>query len=257
MERLKFVTDIAVEAGNLVVTSREKDLEVSSKNDDRRDVLTNVDLEVNTFVTEKIKESFPDEAIYTEEDASSIEGKDAYWSVDPIDGTSNFARDIPHFATVISYIEHGEAVVGAIFNPITKELFSFEKGKGAFLNGKPIHVSGVTTIEDAYILMHPGRKEEVREWALALQREFLARAKKNTNLGSSALDLAFLAAGREDAVIYGTMTTADIAVAVALVREAGGEVYDIDGNPIELRDKAQQIIATSTRTLFDEIRAIK
>lgn len=256
MERLKFVTDIAVEAGRVVLEAREKYVEISSKGGDRRDVLTNVDIEANDFVKQKISEMFPGEAIYSEEDGSSIEGKDAYWSIDPIDGTSNFARDIPHFATVISYIEHGEATVGAIYNPVTRELFSFEKGKGAFLNGKPIHVSSVTTIEEAYVLMHPGRKEEVREWAIALQRDFLARAKKNTNLGSSALDLAFLAAGREDAVIYGTMTTADIAVAVALVREAGGEVYDIEGNPIELRDKSQQIIGTSTKALFDEIAKI-
>ncbi|MBP6879939.1 MAG: hypothetical protein KBC10_03190, partial [Candidatus Pacebacteria bacterium] len=83
-----------------------------------------------------------------------------------------------------------------------------------------------------------------------------ASAKKNANLGSSALDLAFLASGRVDAVIYGTMTTLDIAVALSMVRLAGGEIYNLDGTPVVLSDSPQQIIATSTKELFKEISSI-
>ncbi|MDB5194425.1 MAG: Inositol-phosphate phosphatase [Parcubacteria group bacterium] len=255
--RYDFIISTVTEAGELVLSSKEKHLEISAKGGDSRDVLTNVDLEVNIFVTNKIKELFPGEMIYSEETEGGIAGQAAYWSIDPIDGTSNFARNIPHYATVISYIENGEAVVGAIYNPVTRELYSFEKEKGAFLDGKPIRVTDISALKDAYILLHIGRKTEVREWGLNLQKYFLEHAKKNTNLGSSALDLAFLASGRVDAVIYGTMTTADIAIATALVREAGGEVYDIAGAPITLADTPQQIIGTSTRALFDGIAAIK
>jgi myo-inositol-1(or 4)-monophosphatase len=256
MNRYEFAVLTAKTAGGLVLSSREKHLEVSSKNRDARDLLTNVDVEVNAFVIEAIKRSFPGEVIYSEESVGGIEGNAAYWSVDPIDGTSNFARDIPHFATVISYIENGQATVGAIYNPITDELFSFEKGRGVFLNGKAIHVTNISMIKDAYVLLHIGRKADVQDWGLKLQKYFLVNAKKNTNLGSSALDLAFLASGRVDAVIYGTMTTADIAVATALVREAGGEIYGIDGSSIELRDTPQQIIGTSTKALFEQISNI-
>ncbi len=254
--RYKFVIQLVKEAGERVLESKEKHIKISIKGGDPRDIVTNVDIEVGSFVSEKIRESFPGEIIYSEEDSSSISGQKSYWSVDPIDGTSNFARSIPHYATVISYIENGEAIVGAIYNPVTKELWSFEKGNGAFLNGKPIRVNEVSGIKEAYILLHIGRKPEVLDWGMKLQKEFMVRAKKNTNLGSSALDLAFLASGRVDAVIYGTMTTADIAVATGLVREAGGEIYGVDGNPIELRDTPQQIIATSTKDLFEEIAKI-
>jgi len=256
MNRYEFILKLVKEAGELLLSSKEKHLDISSKNGDKRDILTNVDIEVNTFVIDRIKETFPADNVYSEESLGGIEGNTNYWSIDPIDGTSNFARDIPHFATVISYIENGVATVGAIYNPVTGELFSFENGRGAFLNGKAIHVTDISTVKDAYILLHIGRKAEVQDWGLKLQKYFLTNAKKNTNLGSSALDLAFLSSGRVDAVIYGTMTTADIAVATALVREAGGQIYDIAGLPIELRYTPQQIIATSTATLFEEISKI-
>jgi myo-inositol-1(or 4)-monophosphatase len=210
---------------------------------------------VNTFIINKIKESYPNDNIYSEESPDGVI-TNSFWSIDPIDGTSNFSRGIPHFAVVISYIENSEPIVGAIYNPITKELFSFDKNKGAYLNDKLIQVSKINNLKESFIILHIGRKEEVREWGLRLQKYFLANVKKNMNLGSSALDLAFLAAGRVDVVIYGTMTTLDIATAMSIVRMAGGEVYDIEGKPIELKKVPQQIIATANRELFEEVSKI-
>lgn len=252
--RYNFVLALIQEAGQKVLESRDKHIDVSSKGGDERDLVTNVDREVGEFITERIKAAYPDEAVRSEEAES--ETKDSFWSIDPIDGTSNFARNIPHYAVVISYIENRVPVVGAIYNPITKDLFSFEKGNGAFENNRPIKVSGVTTLKDAYVLLHIGRKEDVRDWGIKLQKHFLAHAKKNTNLGSSALDLAFLASGREDVVIYGTMSTMDIAVAAELLRAAGGEIYSPDGVPMQYKKEPQQIIATASRELFDEISKI-
>lgn len=232
---------------------KDKHLEVSSKGGDSRNLVTNVDLEVNAFITERINADFPNELIYSEETKDKVNESGSFWSIDPIDGTSNFARSIPHFAVVISWIENGEPTMGAIYNPVTNELFSFDKSKGAFLNSEPIKVSNVNILKDSYVLLHIGRKEDIRDWGINLERAFIAGAKKNTNLGSSALDLAFLAAGRVEAVIYGTMTTMDIACATALVRASGGEVYSIDGTPVKFLTTPQQIIATSNRALFEEI----
>ncbi len=254
--RDEFIKSTIKEAGELVLELSQKQVEVSTKHGDKRDFVTNVDVEVNIFITKKIKESFPGENIYSEEASETLGETADYWSIDPIDGTSNFARGIPHYAVVISYIEKGIAIVGAIYNPVTKELFSFQKESGSFLNGKPIHVSEIRDVKEAYVLLHIGRKENIREWGLKLQKSFLETAKKNINLGSSALDLAFLACGRVDAVIYGTMTTKDIAIATGLVRASGGEVYSLDGSPVELLDTPQQIIGTSTRALLDEILKI-
>ncbi len=251
-EKYEFIMNLIQEAGEVLLASRDKNLAVFSKDGDEKNILTNVDIEVNDFVTKRIQDSFPDDLIYSEESKNSLATQN-FWSVDPIDGTSNFARGIPHFAVVISFIEGGEAVVGSIYNPITKELFSFEKGQGAFLNGEEIRVSSIDKLGDAYVLLHIGRKESVEEWGISLQRRLLREAKKNNNLGSSALDLAFLASGRVDAVIYGTMTTQDIAVAIGLVREAGGEVYDVSGNKVDLSDTPQQVVAVSNKALFSSL----
>ena len=195
--------------------------EIFSKNQDTRNLVTSVDLAVNDFLFRKIHSLYPNETILSEETKNQSTNPDSFWSIDPIDGTSNFARGIPHFATCITYVEKEEPVAGAVFSPTTNELFSFQKGKGAFLNNKKIKVSEISKLSDAYVLLHIGRKESLREWGINLQRKFLSSAKKNINLGSSSLDLCFLATGRVDAVIYGTLTTKDVAVAVAMVREAG------------------------------------
>lgn len=233
--------------------ARGEHILVSSKNNDPRDIVTDVDLKIDRFIKSKINTEFPGEKIYSEETADEVDLSESFWSIDPIDGTSNFARGIPHFAVVISWIKNGEPFAGAIYNPVTKELFSFEKSRGASLNGKPISVSKISNLKDTYTLLHIGRKKEIMNWGINLQKNLLEKAKKNINLGSSALDLAFLATGRVDAVIYGTITTVDIAVATALVRAAGGEVYGLDAFPTKLSRVPQQIIATCTKDLFNEI----
>jgi myo-inositol-1(or 4)-monophosphatase len=255
-DRYEFALNTVKKAGEMVLELRKNFLEVNTKNGDDRDLVTNVDLEVNEWIKKEIELSLPGDQVYSEESKDVGDRSESLWSVDPIDGTSNFSRDIPHFAVVMTYVEKGEVVLGVVYNPVTREMFSFKKDEKVKLNNEPVKVSSVSSIKDAYVLMHIGRKEEVKDWGLRLQSHFLSKAKKNINLSSSALDLAFLASGRVDVVIYGTMTTLDIATAIAMVREAGGEVYDILGNPIILSDKPQQIIATATKDLFDEISKI-
>lgn len=216
-------------------------------------MVTSVDLVINDFITKAIQSAFPDEAIYSEESANTIGTAGSFWTIDPIDGTSNFAQGIPHFAVCIGYVEAGQPIVGAVYNPVTRDLFSFEKGKGAFMNGASIRVRPVTKLADAHVLLHIGRKPELAEWGLALQKKLLSSAKKNLNLGSSALDICFVAAGRVDAAVYGTLTTMDISSAVGILREAGGEVYGESGDPAGLSDTSQKVFATGTRGLFGEV----
>ena len=256
MNRYDFIISTIKEAGAMLLQTQKRGLNVSAKVGDPRDLVTNADFEINDFITKKIRESFPDDSIYSEETKHDPNLVDSYWTIDPIDGTSNFAKGIPHFASAIAFVDNGEPVVGAVYNPATQESFSFEKGKGVFLNGEQVSVSKVTNIKEASVLLHIGRKEDVRDWGIDLHRFFLGNVSKVINLGSSALDLCFLAAGRVDAVVYGTMTTKDISVALGMVREAGGEVYNLDGKPATLLEAPQQIIATSTRDLFDAIAKI-
>ena len=249
--RYECILSIIMQAGDRLLAARDHHVSISTKNNDPRDLVTNVDIEINDFIKSEISTYFPGDKIYSEETGGDITAG-SFWTIDPIDGTSNFSKRIPHFAVVISFVENGDIACGAIFNPVTKELFSFNK-EGAYLNGEPIKVTTVTNLSEAGVMLSIGRKEVTREWGINLHRHFLGNAHKIINLSSSALDLAFLASGRVDVVIYGTMTTADIAAAIALVRRAGGEVYDISGTPVKLSTEPQQIIATSTRALFDAI----
>ncbi len=251
--RHSFTLATIVSAGELLLKERDKNFTTSSKEGDYRNLVTSVDIIVDDFIKKSIKSSFPDDQIYSEESTENVATLNSFWSIDPIDGTSNFARGIPHFAVCLAYIENGAAVSGAVYNPVTKELYSFEKGKGAKLNGNKIEVSKVNLLKEAYVLLHIGRKESLRDWGLNLQRKFLGEAKKTINLGSSALDLCFVASGKVDATIYGTLTTLDCASAIGIVREALGEVYDSSGQMIKLDKNPQKIFATSNKDLFDQI----
>lgn len=253
-DRYNFIIVTIKQAGQLLLDSRKKHFEISSKEGDYRNVVTAIDFEINDFLEKAIRSTYPEEIIFSEETRDSVAEQASFWSLDPIDGTSNFARNIPHFAIVISYVENNEPIVGAVYNPVTNELFSFKKGKGAYLNGEKISVASISLLKEAYALLHIGRLKEIHEWGLAIQGIFLREAKKTINLGSSALDLCFLAAGRVDIVIYGTMTTRDIATAIAIVREAGGEVYDVTGNPVAISSAAQKIIGTANKSLLLEIK---
>lgn len=253
IDRYAFITEITKEAGDRLLSWRQEKFTVSTKGKDFRDLVTSVDLAVDDLLRKQINQTFPTEAIYSEENKINLDKTDSFWTIDPIDGTSNFARNIPHFAVCLAYMEKGQPLAGAVYNPVTCELFSFKKKEGVFLNGQKISVSSVERVSEAYVLLHIGRRPEFLDRGLDLQRFLLASAKKNINLGSSALDLCFLAAGRLDAVIYGTLTTLDVAVAIGIVREAGGEVYTPEGMPAMLQPGPQQIIATSRHNLFLEI----
>lgn len=252
--RYQFILSTITKAGELLLQKRDERFQISIKDGDYRNLVTSVDLEVDSFIKKSIQEKFPGDRIYSEESVDNISIQPgSFWTIDPIDGTSNFARDIPHFAVSCGYIEKGVCIVGAVYNPVTKELFSFEKGKGAFLNEKPIQVSKTKALADAYVLLHIGRPESLHDWGLNLQRKFLSLAKKTINLGSSALDLCFVASGRVDLTIYGTLTTLDCAPAIGIIIEAGGEVYDYFGKPITLQNLPQKIVASCSKELFDQV----
>lgn len=251
MNTYNFAVTLVKEAGMRLKEVQEGSLVVSHKDAEKRDVITNIDLEINKFLKEKIKKSFPDHGVYSEEGGiDSKEKKDYEWAIDPIDGSANFARNIPHFASCLALLYKGDPIIGVVYNPVTDELYSFEKGRGVFLNDNPIKVSTIIKTNDAQALLRIGRDKELLEWGIETQRSFLRSIKKTSNFGSSALDLCFVAAGRVDVVVYGTFTTKDVAGAVGILREAGGEIYTPAGKLAELSSQRQTIVATSNRELF-------
>src|ERR687887_2344004 len=166
------------------------------------------------------------------EEGGAREGSDKThrWIVDPLDGTLNFLHGIPHFAISIGLEREGTMVAGLVYNPVTDELFTAERGKGAFLNDQRLRVAARQRLVDAVVacaLPHHGRGD-----LPTFQKEFSAVQEKVAGLrrfGSAALDLAWIAAGRLDGYWERDLSPWDMAAGVLLVREAGGFVSDFDG----------------------------
>ncbi len=255
MDRYVFITSTIRKAGELLLSKSDKKLEIRTKNDDSQNIVTNLDIEISEYLTHEIQQAFPNEIIYSEEAQQVDLSSGSYWSIDPIDGTACFSRGIPHFAIVITYIDSGIPVVGAIYNPKTQELFSFKKGHGAFLNDQQVQVSKITDIKDAHVFLTIGRNKDLWSWGENMSRYLLSHANKTRNFGSSALDMCFVGAGRTEACIYGTLTTVDIAAAIGFVNEAGGMVVDKDGKEIKsLTLDKQQIITANNAEILSYIK---
>ena len=255
MNTYDFTLDTLKEAGVLLMRLRSEAFETLDKDGDPRNIVTSVDLAVNDFITRRIQSEFPDHAIHSEE-AATIGEATHVWSIDPIDGSSNFSRGIPHFAMCLGLSVDGVPTVGGVLNPVTNELFSFKKGEGAFLNGAPIRVSEVRELKSAFVFFHTGRKPELWQWGGESYSKLLEHAKKTSNFGSTSLDTCFVAAGRIEASVYGTFSTLDIASAVGILTEAGGIMADANGEPVELSNTVQKVYTVNNQEILDQLRAI-
>jgi len=178
------------------------------------------------------------------------------WVVDPLDGTLNFLHGIPHFAISIALEREGAIVAGVVYNPANDELFTAERGKGAFLNDRRLRVAARKRLTDSVVacaLPHPSRGDVV-----LTRNEHIAVQEKVASLrrfGAATLDLAWVAAGRLDAYWERGLSPWDMAAGIALVREAGGFVTDLDGGDITLT--ADGVVAGNDDIHRDLLRLLK
>lgn len=256
MDTYNFVINLVEDAGELLLKKSKESFEVTMKNNDPRDIVTAVDIAVNDFLVRALKKEFPTYGIYSEEGSAETEEGEYMWAIDPIDGSSNFARHIPHFAICVGLLHEGVPVLGVVYNPVTRELFSFRKGEGAFLNGGPISVSKETELRNSSVLLHAGRKPEFWKWGGESYTKLLEHAKKTTNLGGSALDACFVAAGRVEANIYGRLSTFDIASALGILFEAGGIAVDTKGNPVAFSKEPQKVFMFNNENIKQAVLSI-
>lgn len=222
------------------------------------DLVTEVDVAVERMFRDLIRERFPGHDVLAEELGGMAEANQPHashrWVFDPIDGTTNFAHGLPIFCASLALEIDGAAVVGAIFDPSRNELFTAEKGRGAFLNGAPIRVSDAGTLIDAMIVTgFPYNVHERAEEMVRLFGRFLGRARAVRRLGSAALDLCYVAAGRMDAFWEEDLKPWDMSAGALLVAEAGGRVTGTDGAPF--RSTQLHVLATNSR-IHDEMLAV-
>lgn len=255
MNRRDFCIESVRAAGGELRALASNERTVKAKGGDPKDIVTDADLAIGTMLASAITKTYPGEAIYSEEVPSML-GDGIQWVIDPIDGTSNFSRGIPHYAICLGVLEDGVPQAGAVFNPVTNELFSFEKGGGAFLNGEKIHVSERTDLKEASVLLRAGRRPEFAEWGGHAYAKLLTSAWKTGGLGSASLDTCFVAAGRVEASIYGQFSALDSAPALGILTEAGGIRLTKEGAEVVLEREPQTIITANNTTIADSIRAL-
>ncbi len=224
-------------------TAREAGALLRGRIDDRHTVqykgeinlVTEVDHLSEALIVERIRGSFPDHGILSEESPEMVNGSGYRWIIDPLDGTTNYAHGYPAFCVSIALEAQGKIRLGAVYNPMLDELFIAEKGTGAFLNGRSLKVS--QTAELSRSLLATGFPYDIREDRnnnINYFESMLLNTQAVRRAGSAALDLAYLAAGRFDGFWELKLLPWDIAAGWLLVEEAGGIVTDLHSTPFDL-----------------------
>ena len=188
-----------------------------------QDVLTEADGAVERLITGRIADAFPGDTCVGEEGGGRYSA--ATWVIDPIDGTANFARGVAHFCISIALVRDGRPVLGAIYAPLSGELFAARRGGGAMVNGRPMRVSATTEIRRAMIEVGWSPRRPMTEHLALLQRVTATGAGFRRG-GSGALGLAYVAAGRSDGYCELHMQPWDVLAGLVMVEEAGGWALD-------------------------------
>ncbi len=201
--------------------------EISNKQ--ASDFVTRVDNESEEIIINTIRKVYPDHAFLAEESVKES-GREYRWIIDPLDGTTNYIHEFPVFSISVALERRGEIITGVILDPSRNELFTAAKGKGAFLNGKPIYVSDVIDLASSLISTgFPFRRKDLIEEYLNVFRNIFDKVSDMRRAGSAAIDLAYLAAGRCDGFFEIGLGAWDIAAGSLLIHEAGGIVTDFGG----------------------------
>ncbi len=232
MEELEFAKNLAKDAGKILKKHFGHKLKVRDKGD--KAAVTCADIESEALIVRKIKQKYPDHSIVAEEMKPQIRKSDYEWIIDPLDGTSNFLMDIPIFGVSIGLAYKGEPIVGVLYFPITDELCYAEKGKGAFLNGKRLHVSKKKNLKDCFAFAsRPYKKDDLDKVAFHMQNEVF----KLKYVGCSTFVFASVAKGFADFGIESGLELWDWAAAKVLVEEAGGKVTHFNGKKLTLESR--------------------
>jgi len=220
----------ALLAGELIRNNLGKISESDVDIKQASDFVTHVDRESERIIIDTIRAQFPGHHFLTEESLKE-EGSGEYrWIIDPLDGTTNYIHGYPFFSVSIALELNRNTIMGLIYDPLRGDMFTAEKGEGAFLNGQPVKVSGVTDMSNGLISTgFPFRKREFIDAYLALFKNIFRRVSGIRRAGSAALDLAYIACGRCDGFFEIALSPWDMAAGTLLVKEAGGVVTDFGG----------------------------
>ncbi len=241
---------LVLEAGELIHQAYyNKEPEFDHKGD--IDLVTETDLQSEELILKRIRENFPGDGILTEEQTMINPDAARRWIIDPLDGTTNFSHRFPFCAVSIGLEIDGKMQLGVVNAPILKELFWAEKGKGAFLNGKQIHVSQTAKISNS--LVATGFPYDRWQKADFYIKEFLAFTRTTQGVrraGAAAIDLCYLACGRLDGFFERKLKPWDMAAGSLIIKESGGKITQFDGANWQYSDPT---ILASNGMIHDEM----
>ena len=221
------------------------------------DFVTASDKKVEKILIDELSKARPNYSILSEEIGEIKNDEEFKWVIDPIDGTANFLHGIPHFCISVGLEKNNEIVDGIIFDPIKDEIFTAEKGNGSYLNNQRLRVSGRSDLKDSMIftggVRHGSKDEDL------IQKEYKKIASEVDipvrKMGSAALDMAYVAAGRCDGFWQRNLNYWDIAAGIILIKEAGGFVTDFKGEANYIKNK--NILASNSKIGLEMIELLK
>jgi myo-inositol-1(or 4)-monophosphatase len=225
---LSYLENLAREAGGILRAGYNKEHQVGYKG--VIDLVTEVDHQSEAFLLGEVQKNFPGHHILSEE-TGIIQGSDQHiWYIDPLDGTVNYAHHIPIFCVSIAYASRGTLVLGAVYDPMRDEMFTAERGVGAYLNGRPSRVSSTADLQKSLLVTgFPYNAWNTPQDNFANFVKFGKLSQGVRRLGSAALDLCYVAAGRFDGFWELALNPWDVAAGGLICEEAGARVTNVDG----------------------------
>ena len=218
------------------------------------DLVTDADLASQEAIGRVVLEAYPEHG-YLAEEGADLTGKEGYrWIADPLDGTTNYVHGVPQFAVSLALEQNGALLAATVFDPVSQECFTAGSGEGAYLNGRKIRASGCTDLGQALVAVSFSAKVPRNSPEISAFTEVLLTAQAVRRMGSAALNLAYVAAGRFDACWATDTKVWDVAAGILLIREAGGIVTDVSGRDLDLM--RPRFLAASTSTLHATLGGI-
>lgn len=244
---LNVAIDAAKAGGEVLMSYFRQGVSIRCKNGESADLVSEADINAEQAVIRVIHETFPNHAILGEESATETDPHSpALWVIDPLDGTTNFLHDVPHFAVSIGYFEYGQPICGVVWNPARGDLYTASKGQGAKYNDRPIHVSSIDRLDQSLIGTGFSVVRDAKLGATlgAIDELFGLNIHCIRRFGSAALDLCHVASGLYGAYFEYQLSAWDFAAGMLIVQEAGGQVSSGRGGPLLL--KKSSILASNT-----------
>ncbi len=249
----KVSTGVVKEAGNLLMRGLNKVKKVSFKA--KSDILTDFDIKSEKIILNRIKKVFPTHNILSEEEGFIDKHSKYTWVIDPIDGTINYYHANAPFRIGLCLLKNKKPIIATLYNPIKKELYFAEKGKGAKLNNKNIHVNNNSKLENSVVMTHLSSKKEARIRIIHALENIFSKTLQIRMFGSGLAAMCYVASGRFHIFFNAKTSPWDILPGALLVEEAGGRVTDIYGNKITL--DSDSVLATNGKVHREMLKLLR